>query len=67
MEPSRDQVVHDLAMACVNGAIQAKVLADAKEEYPCVTPTDLAFEAILAYKDAYGMIDSQIVITDSDD
>lgn len=64
MQPSREQVVHDLAMACANGMIQAKVIEDSKETYSCVTAADLAVEAIIAYKKAYEMIDLQIEITD---
>lgn len=66
MDPSRDQIVHDLTMACVNGIVQSKVLADSKEDYPCITADDLAVDAIMAYKDAYEMIDSQIVITENE-
>ena len=64
MEPSRDQVVHDLTIACVNGMIQAKVIEDSKGEYPCLTASDRAAEAICAYKDAYDMINMGIKITD---
>lgn len=64
MQPSRNQVVHDLAMACVNGMIQAKVVADSKDTYPGITAADLATEAIMAYKEAYDMIAGCIQITD---
>ena len=64
MQPSREQIVHDLAMACVNGVIQAKVMEEAKEASPYITAADLATEAIIAYKEAYDMIDIQIEITD---
>lgn len=64
MKPSKEQVVHDLTMACVNGMIQAKVIEDSKSEFPCISASDLAAEAILAYKDAYDMINISIEITD---
>lgn len=64
MQPSRDQVVHDLAMACVSGMVQAKVLEDSKDSYPHITASDLATEALMAYKEAYDMINVGIQITD---
>lgn len=64
MEPSKDQVVHDLTIACVNGMIQAKVIEDSKNEYPCLTASDLAAEAVCAYKDSYNMINMSIKIND---
>ncbi len=64
MQPSRDQVVHDLAMACVYGVIQAKVTEECKESYPVVTANDLAIDAAMAYKDAYETIDFHMQITD---
>lgn len=64
MQPSKEQVAHDLAMACVNGMVQAKVIEASKETYPCITAADLATEAVIAYKEAYDMIGIQIEITD---
>ena len=64
MEPSKEQVVHDLAMACVYGVIQSRVKEEYQSGCPIITAEGLAVDAIVAYKEAYEAVDSQIEITD---
>ncbi|SHI24163.1 hypothetical protein SAMN02745823_03808 [Sporobacter termitidis DSM 10068] len=65
MGPTKDQIVHELAMACVNGIVHDKVLKENREsEYGITSIHDLVTDVILAYKEAYETIDPQIIITD---
>lgn len=66
MSPSKDQIVHDLAMACVNGVVQDKVLKENKMSSIGITSAgDFAIDVIMAYKEAWGMIYPQIDIKDA--
>lgn len=66
MKPSKSEVVHDIAVACVNALLQDRVTKANREdpEFGIVSASDLAMDAILAYKEAYDMIEPQIQITD---
>ena len=65
MYPPKSQVVHDLAMACVNGVIQDKVLKENRSSaYGITDAGDLVIDAFLAYKMAWDMIFTQIDIKD---
>ena len=64
--PSKEQVVHDLAMACVNGIVQDKVIKENKRsDYGLTSATDIVIDVIMAYKDAWDMIYPQIDISDN--
>ena len=64
MGKTKDEVVHDLAMACVNGVITFKAVQEAKDEYAIVNGSDFALDAIMAYKEAWDMIYPQIDVKD---
>lgn len=59
---TKDQVVHDLAMACVNGVVQDYVIRENKDFNLGISASDLAIEVITAYKDAWTMIHPQIEV-----
>ena len=64
MGKTKDEVVHDLAMACVNGVVTFKAMQEANDKYGSVSGGDFAIDAILAYKEAWAMIYPQIDIKD---
>lgn len=68
MLPSREQVVHDLTMACVSGMVMSRVIQESKDDPDNIgisyNAGDLAIDAVIAYENAYNTIDASIAIED---
>lgn len=64
MAISKDQMVHELAMACVNGMIMSRVMQESKDDETNIGVSydggDLALDALLAYKQASDVISVSI-------
>lgn len=60
MSISKEQIAHDLAMACVNGMMMSRVLQESKDDPDNIgvsySSGDLAINALMAYKEAYDII-----------
>lgn len=65
---AKDQLIHELAMACVNGMVTARVLQESKDDESnigiCYDGGDLALDALIAYKKAVDFISADL---DDDD
>lgn len=64
MEPTREQIIHDLAMSCVSGIIQNMVIRQSKEIPDTLTTEEIAREATSAYQDAWNLINDELLGTD---
>lgn len=62
MHPSKEQLAHDLAMACVSGMIQLGALEMAKHPLLCggTDPETLAGEALDCYEKAYQVLSARL-------
>lgn len=60
MSIEKDQLIHELAMACVNGMVTARVLQESKDDESNIgisyDSADLALDALIAYKKAVNII-----------
>ena len=65
MAPSKDQVVHDLAVACVSAALFARAMRDVKDGYgDSLSGIDFVDDAMDSYKEAFDAISASLEITD---
>ena len=64
MPINKDAVVHDLAMACVNGMVMSRVIQESKDDDTNIGISydagDLAIDALLAYEKARDVISMSI-------
>ncbi len=66
IRPTREEIVHDLTMACVNGYVMDTVLK-ANRDYPDVGFTDISSDVVVEYQLAHEAIDSMIFVSDTED
>lgn len=68
MSLSKDQIVHDLAVACVNGIVHEQILknnsTDIGLELGVTLAESLAVDVVMAYKSAWDEIYPMIEVTE---
>lgn len=72
MNPSKEQVVHDLTMACINGEIIGRALQNYAENNDDssligLAADDFSDDAMLSYETVFNRIYSSLNITDTEE